>query len=326
MGEAGEGFEVFVQVVESGSVSAAARVLGSPRETVSRQLARLEERLGVHLLHRSTRRLVPTAAGEELFARARPLVVATREAEAAMRQRDPTPRGLVRLSVPPGPVATRVGAALGRFLCRWPEVRIELTAASRHVDLAAEGYDLALRAGTVRDPSLIARRLWVASPCAVASPAYLSQRGTPDSVDALSAHDCILGMGGGDRPLRRWPLASGGEVAVDGPFASDSMEAQLAACREGLGIGLFPRVAGVLEDLDHGRLVELLPGQLGVEVSLSLVALERARMPVRVRAVFDHLVETLGDGDSAAASAGLEAPARRVAKGARPPKPRPPRD
>jgi DNA-binding transcriptional LysR family regulator len=296
MGEAGEGFEVFVQVVDSGSVSGAARVLGSPRETVSRQLARLEDRLGVRLLHRSTRRLLPTAAGEELFARVRPLVLAAREAEEALRQRDPTPRGLVRLSVPPGPIAARVATALAGFLCRWPQVQIELTATSRHVDLAAEGYDLALRAGTVRDPSLIARRLWVAPPCAVASPAYLSRRGRPGSVDDLVDHDCILGMGGGDRPLRRWPLAAGGEVAVDGPFASDSMEAQLAACREGLGIGLFPRVAGVLDDVARGRLVELLPGQLGAEVSLSLVALERARMPVRVRAVFDHLIEALDEG------------------------------
>lgn len=291
MNEATEGFELFVRVVEAGSVSAAARELGEPRETLSRQLARLEERMGLRLLYRSTRRVRPTPAGELLYARAQPLVAAARAATDELRQQGEVLRGLIRISAPPGGGVETLARTAAPFLARHPEVRLELHATARHVDLVAEGYDMVLRAGTVRDPSLIARTLLRMETVAVASPAWLAGRPALRTVEDLAEHDAILGLAGGDRPERAWPLRGGGEVRVHGRFVSDDLGARMEACRAGLGVALVPRMPGVLADLRDGRMVEVLPGQVGQPTTLSLVMPERALLPARVRALFDYIVE-----------------------------------
>ena len=159
MAESTEGFETFVSIVEAGSISAAARALGVPRETLSRRLLRLEERLGVWLLHRSSRQLDLSPAGEVLFGRVRPLVLAAREANEAVRALDGEPRGLLRVSVPPGGGGLAMAELARGFLTARPKVELELLATTRHVDLIGEGFDVALRAGEVTDPRLVARRL-----------------------------------------------------------------------------------------------------------------------------------------------------------------------
>ena len=194
-----EGLALFVAVVDAGSISAAARALGQPRESLSRRLAAWEDGLGVRLLHRSTRRLVPTRAGETLLARARPLVAAARESLAEVRLLDDVPRGLLRVSVPPGGGAAFLGPPFATFLARWPEVQLEVRALARHVDLVAEGFDVALRAGPVHDPSLIARRLWSADVVGVMAPALAARVGAPATPAALEALPCLLGFGGGSR-------------------------------------------------------------------------------------------------------------------------------
>ena len=140
-----EGFEEFVAIIDCGSVTGAAEGLGLPRPTLSRRLARLEERLGVRLIHRTTRRMTMTPQGELLYAKARRVVQAAREAEAEVRRLDGVPRGLLRVSVPTGMPAMLFGEWVGEFLQRYPEVELEMVASSAHVDLAAEGFDLALR-------------------------------------------------------------------------------------------------------------------------------------------------------------------------------------
>jgi DNA-binding transcriptional LysR family regulator len=285
--ESAEGFEVFVAVVDAGSISAAARLRCEPRETVSRQLARLEERLGVRLLHRETRRLTPTAAGQELYARARPLVVAAREAEAAVKRLDDVPRGLVRVSVAPGGAAF-VADALLAFLRDHPEVSLEVHLSSRHVDLVAEGFDVALRAGVVYDEALVARRLLSTEVVAVASPAYLARCGTPTGPEDLALHSGLLGMTAGERPARGWPARSGDDVPVSGRLASNDPALLLVAALAGDGIALLPRlIAGPA--LDDGRLVPVLPDVIGAERWLSAVYVERSYLPAKVSALLDHL-------------------------------------
>lgn len=293
MNEVTEGMEIFVRVVEAGSVSAAARELGEPRESVSRQLSRLEARLGVRLLHRGPRRLVPTAAGETLYRRVRPLIAAARDAAEEVRQHDDVPRGLIRVSIPPGEGASRMGAVAASFLARWPEVRIELVTSTRHVDLVAEGFDIALRAGTVRDGNLIARKLLRMETLALASPGYLGRRGIPQSPEELGEHECILGMGGGALPQLRWPLRDGGEVQVRGRLVTDDIRAAHSACQAGLGIALLPHLLEVDRLVAEGQLVPVLRDRVGTEGTVSLVMVERERVPVRVRAFFDHVVGTL---------------------------------
>lgn len=288
--ESTDGFEVFVAVVEQGSISGAARALGVPRETLSRQLARLEERVGVRLLHRTSRTMTLTPAGERLLQTARPLVTAAREALADLRQLDDTPRGLLRISAPPGGGGAFLGEVCSSYLRKYPHVRLEVFAANRYVDLRTEGFDVALRAGSTLDPGLVARRLWASDILAVASTNYLEQNGVPQSLDALSAHACLLGMGGGAQPLRRWPTLDGGAVLVDGRLVSNDLGVLVASAYLGDGIAMIPRPFA-LPGLTSGALRPVLPELLGAKTAMSLVFLERRFLSPKTRAFIDHVVE-----------------------------------
>ena len=288
-----EGFEEFVTIVESGSVTAASAALGMPRPTLSRRLARLEERLGVRLLRRSTRRLTLTEHGEALYARARRVVAAAREAEAEVRRLDGVPRGLLRVSVPTEMPQGLLSQWLIDFLDACPEVHLEVIATAEHADLVASGIDVALWAG-VDDPSVIVRTLandpWVA----VASPRYLAARGTPDSPAALAGHNCIVGFGPQGTPESRWPLRDGGWVPVSGTLAVNQMGVRIQAARRHLGITLATDrvVAG---ELQRGELAVVLPGVLGRRERLGLVYAEREHLDPKVRAFVDFIAERIAE-------------------------------
>lgn len=306
MSETAEGFESYVAIVDAGSISAAARAIEVPRETLSRRLARLEERLGVRLLHRDTRRLVPTDAGLALYRHARPLVAAAREATAAVRALDGEPRGLLRVSVPPG-------GGFAADLClafadRYPEVQLEVMSAARHVDLIAERFDVALRAGTVHDPALVARTIWASDRVAVASPGYLAHHGAPEAPADLDHHRLILGFYAGMRPEEAWPLRAGGTVPVTGWLASNDLALQLGAALAGRGIAMLPRPY-VRQAIATGTLVSVLPSILGTTTSMAVVFVERAFMLPKVRAFVDHVVDWFAEHSAARE---LEADAARL--------------
>ncbi len=289
-----EDFDAFVAIVDAGSISEAARALNVPRATLSRQLARLEERLGVRLLHRSTRSLVPTQAGEALYPRARALVDEARAAVAAVQRLDDVPRGLLRVSSAPfaGPI---LGELVSAFVRAYPEVAVELHTSTRHTDLAAEGFDLALRGGVVQDEGLIARTLFRSDTLAVATPEYLARHGRPEVPDDLAKHACVRGFKAGARPSTTWPLRDGGQVRVDGPFVTNDLMALVGAANSGLGVALLPRAAVELE-LASGQLVEVLAGVVGNDVSLALVWLEREFLDPKVRAFVDLATAWAADG------------------------------
>lgn len=288
--DATDGFEAFVAIVEAGSISAAARESRVPRETLSRQLARLEARLGARLLHRGTRRLSLTPPGELLYARARPLVLAAREATAAVRNLDETPSGLLRVSIPPGTGSAFFGPLIAGFISKYPDVSLEIFSTSRYVDLVAEGVDVALRAGTVQGSGLISRTLWNGDICAVASPGYLAQRGAPEAAEDLAEHDCLRGMSGALQHHQEWPLRDGGQVSVSGRLVSNDLGMLYVAAEAGHGITLLPR-SFVEPALAKGTLVEVLPGVVGTQTVMRLVFIERRLMPAKVRAFIDHVVE-----------------------------------
>lgn len=285
---AGEGFEEFVAIVEAGSLTAAAGQLGLPRPTLSRRLARLEEELGVRLLHRSARRLVLTDPGQALYGRARPLVVAAREAEQAVRRLDGVPRGLLRVSLPMGLPNVAAGWFCD-FLERYPEVRLETVSTAEHVDLVEEGFDAALRAGPIEETSLVARTLTVSPLVAVASPAYLAARGMPASVEDLTDHDCLVGFRSGRAPDPSWPLRDGGAIDVSGTWASNDMSVRFEAARRGRGIALVAeRLAA--PSLAAAELVHVLPGVVGRDERISVVYPDRRFLNPKVRAFVDLLV------------------------------------
>jgi DNA-binding transcriptional LysR family regulator len=283
----------FVRTVETGSVSRAARELGLPRPTVSRRLARLEERLDARLLRRSTRRLALTDAGHELFRHARAVVTAVKDAEAAVRRADGEIRGLLRVSVPPSS-DDRFSSMLLAFLAKYPGVRLEVSFTTQHVDLVASGYDVAIRAGTELDPGLVARHLARAEVFAVASPAYLARAGTPTAPEDLSAHACLVGFVRGERPQTYWPLLSGGHVRVEGRVATNDLALLRRAALAGMGIALLPGLA-VDDDLQSGALVRVLPGIVGSTSRIAVVYPERQFLPPVVRAFVDFVAASAAD-------------------------------
>ncbi len=276
----------FVVVLEEGSISAASRRLDIPRATLSRRLSSLESTLGVRLLHRQTRRLVPTDAGEQLFARASRIVADTRDTWAAIRRLDDQPRGPLRVSTN---FTQRARVLFAAFATDYPEVRLEVSATERHVDLVAEGIDVAIRGGPIADPNLIVRRLSADMNVACASPAYLERRGTPNNPKDLSHHDVIVGFRGTHAPSQSWPLIRGGEVRVPHVLASTDMRLRIEWARAGLGITLVPSglIASHLRD---GSLVHVLRGKIGAPAPLSLVYVDREHQAPQVRAFIDRAV------------------------------------
>ena len=275
-----------VVVLEEGSISAAARRLGLPRATLSRRLSALESALGVRLLHRGTRRLVATPAGEQLFVRARRIVIDTGEAWAAIRQLDDTPRGLLRVSTN---LTTNTRTLFAEFARDYPEVRLEVTSSERHVDLVAEGIDVAIRGGEIADPKLIARRLFSDRSVAVASPEYLERRGTPRRPRDLEGHDLIVGFGGTAAPDQSWPLVEGGQVRVSHRHASSDMHLRIAWAIAGLGIAMAPRGL-VAPEVEADRLAYVLETRLGAPAPLSLVYVDRELQPPQVRAFIERAI------------------------------------
>ncbi len=284
-----EGFEELVAIVEHGSVTAASAALGLPRPTVSRRLARLEGRLGVRLLHRTTRRMKLSPQGEVLYPKARRVVLAARDAEAEVRRLDGMPRGLLRISAPMGLPAIFAEWMAG-FLALHANVQLEVVASATHVDLMAEGFDLALRAGPIEDPSLIARTLVITEMIAVASPSYLASRGTPATVEDLVDHDCIVSYRMGKVPEQRWPLLDGGWVAISGRFKTNQMELRVEAARQGQGIALVAEPLAAAH-VEQGELVHVLPGVLGRSDRVSLVYADREYLDPKVRAFSAFFVE-----------------------------------
>lgn len=280
--------EEFVQIVAEGSISAAARTLDLPRATLSRRLAQLESELGVRLVHRRTRSLVLTDAGDELFHRARRITSQTAEAWEAVRRLDDTPRGLLHVSVSEG-----IDPELFLdFLDDYPEVSLTVQLTSRYVDLIREGVDVAVRYGEVTEPDLYVRTLTTIRARVVASPAYLRRHGAPEGPEQLVEHRCVRRALGRGEPMPTWPLLAGGEVPVRGRVASNDLALLHAAALRGEGLALLPEpiVAG---DLRCGRLQTVLDDVIGEQFPVCLVYADREFLAPKIRAFVDRAVERL---------------------------------
>ena len=230
---------VFARVVELESFTAAAKQLGLPKSSVSRTVTRLEEELGVRLLQRTTRKLHLTEAGQAYFERARVALSGLEEAASAATNMSAEPRGTVRLSAPADIGVLNLADVVARFVRKFPLVHVELSFSSRYVDLVAEGFDLALRAGKLSDSTLIARRIGSDSLGIFASANYLRKRGRPKSLAELAQHDCVLFRGKNGKCEWRLTGPDGEErVTVRGPVNADEMAFVQQAVAAGLGIAV----------------------------------------------------------------------------------------
>lgn len=247
------GMTLFVSIVDEGSLSGAARVLGMPKATVSRQLAEMEKRAGVPLIARSTRSLMLTDAGRRHYERVRDLVHNARAAQAELLAGNREPSGLLRVSASMSYGQLVVTPRVVAFAARYPKLRVELDLRDEPVSVIADGYDLAIRMGQVRDSELIGRRLADVELALVASAAYCTRAGTPASSADLVRHDVIAVP---PYPTR-WQVGDS-KVAVNRRFATSSLSAARLAVLAELGIARLPLFV-VADDLAAGRLVRILP-------------------------------------------------------------------
>ncbi len=287
----------FVRVAETGSFAAASEDLGLTPSAVSRLVSRIEDRLGVRLMTRTTRRLALTHEGEAYLAHAREIVAAIEAAEAEVAGAAGRPSGRIRVSTGTAFGRHQLCLVLPEFLARHPAVTVDLNVTDRQVDLVAEQVDVAVRHGPLGDSGLIARRIAATRRIVCASPAYLARRGRPAVPSDLLEHDCLV-LTGPSR-LARWPFRTPegvNRLKVSGPMVADSADVLRDMAIAGLGIVRLAdfMVAGPLAD---GRLVPLLTETDGDE-GLLLTALMppgRHRAP-RIRVFVDFLVERFGAG------------------------------
>ena len=283
----------FVRVVKHGSFTAAAEELGIPKSSVSRSISQLESDLGVRLLHRTTRKLSLTDAGQAYYDAVVGAVAGLDEAESAARELGAEPRGPVRISLLPDLDANDLAAALARFNRRHPAIRLELSFSSRRVDLVAEGFDLAVRAGKLEDSSLVGRRIGGTDAALFAAPSYLRRRGRPRTIDELPEHDFVLYRGQAGRSTLHLTGPDGEQsVEVTGPLVSDQLGFCAAATVAGIGMALLPTTI-VLDTTRDGQLETVLPGWVGIGATLNVVMPSVRQLPARVALVRDFLVEHL---------------------------------
>src|SRR5258706_9382955 len=195
---------LFVRVADGGSFTAAARLSGLPKSSVSRAVAALERELAVRLIQRTTRRLQLTEAGRAYYESVSRALAGIEEAAAAMSELQDTPRGQLRITAPPDLGQWLLAPTIARFAMRYPDVQVDVSLTQRLVDLVHEGLDLALRVGKLRDSRLVARPLGHIRAGIFAAPRYLKRRGRPRSVGELAEHGCVLFRGVSGRAV--WEL------------------------------------------------------------------------------------------------------------------------
>ena len=290
-----EEMRVFAAVVEAGGFTAAAGRLGMSKAAVSRHVAELEERLGVRLLHRTTRRLSSTAEGELFHARCRELLDRLEEAEAELGSGNSTAQGVVRANVPLSFGLLHLAPLWPRLLERHPGLELDITLSDRVADLVDEGYDLAVRIGQLSASSLVSRPLASTRLVACAAPAYLAAHGAPARPAELARH-AVIGyslFAAGDT----WSFSGpGGEeaVKVQPRMRANNGDTCRAAALAGLGIILHPRFLGGA-DLAEGALVEVMPGWRSIALGIHAVYPSRKFLAPKVRALVDFLVEAFAE-------------------------------
>jgi DNA-binding transcriptional LysR family regulator len=287
--------KVFAAVVEAGSFTRATEVLGMSKAAVSRYVGELEERLGLRLLHRTTRKLSPTTEGEIFYARCRELLDNLDEAEAEITSRSGEATGLLKVNVPVTFGLMHLAPLWPAFLARHPKLAIDITLSDRVADLVEEGFDAAVRIGQLSASTLISRKLAATRLVLCASPEYLQRRGAPSRPDELLQHDVIsysLFSTG-----ENWTFTGpDGEVSVKvAPrVRTNSGDTCRAAALQHQGIILQPTFI-VGADLAQGLLREIMPGYRSAELGIHAVYPSRKFVSPKVRLLIDFLVEAFAE-------------------------------
>jgi DNA-binding transcriptional LysR family regulator len=281
----------FVAVVDASSFVGAVDTLRISKAAVSRYVDSLEQRLGVRLLHRTTRKLSLTEEGRLFYQRAREILGAMDDAEAEVSSRTQAPSGLVRVNVPLSFGMSHLAPLWGDFMSEYPRIDLDVTLNDRVVDLVEEGYDLAVRISTLPDSSLVCRKLAETEMLLCASPDYLERHGAPTHPKELAAHRVLAYtlFAGRDE----WQFAGPeGEVIVRtrARVYSNNGDTCRAIALRGGGVILQPSFM-IGEDLRRGALVRILPEYRSVDLGIYAVYPSRKQLPPKVRALIDFLAQ-----------------------------------
>jgi len=289
---------IFVKVVEQGSFTAAARLLGQPKTTVSRKVQELETRLGARLLHRTTRRLGLTEAGTVYYEHCQRIARELDQAESAVSQLQSGPRGWLRFTVPYSVGTTWIAPLLGQFQAQYPEIRLDMHLGNENLDLIAGEVDMALRVGPLPDSNLIARKLGSLRTQVFASPGYIAQHGEPQHPDKLQFHRTLTVRKAHHAQNHRftWALAEVGggmrEFPVNPLVVANDPSALNAALVAGEGLMLSSDVMAK-PFVEAGLVRQVLPGWTGPDYDFNAVFAGGRLVSPKVRVFIDFLVEKL---------------------------------
>lgn len=287
---------VFVQVVSSGSFTAAADKLDLSKSVVSKYVTRLEDRLGARLLNRTTRRLSLTEVGRAFFERSQRGLLEIEEAEAEVSRLQGTPRGELRISSPMSFGILHIAPQLPAFQLRYPELTVDMVLDDRKADLVEEGFDLAIRIGDLPDSSLVARRLGPCRHVVCGTPDYFARRGVPQTPEDL-VHHAVLVFRYHDSPDEwRFTAPDGGylRVSLTHRLRMNNSLALREAVLQGAGVMLTPSFV-VGADIRAGRLTAVLTDYTAMEVSIYAVYPQRKHLSPKIRAFVEFMTEQIHD-------------------------------
>jgi DNA-binding transcriptional LysR family regulator len=287
---------VFVQVVESGSFTAAAERLDISKSVVSKYVTRLEDYLGARLLNRTTRRLSLTEVGRVFYDRSRKGLADIEDAQLEVSRLQAEPRGTLRINVPMSFGILHVAPALPEFQRQYPDLTVDMNLDDRKVDVIEEGFDVSVRISELPDSSLVARRIAPCRHAVVASPSYLEQHGTPRSPEDLHDHNIITYRYQESSNIWHFQSKDTKSISVDvsGSLIMNNSLAIRESIREGIGITRTPTFV-VGKDVQEGRLVKVLTGYETLEVEIFLVYPQRRHLAPKVRAFVDFMAERISE-------------------------------
>lgn len=294
-----EGMSVFAAVVEAESFTGAARQLRLSKGAVSQQLQKLEDRLGVRLLNRTTRRLSMTDEGRAFYEHCRRILDEAREAVDTLDTLDPSPRGVLRINAPMSFGILHLGPAVADFMHEYPDVEIDMSLNDRMIDVVEEGFDMAIRIARLPDSSLIARRLAPCRRVVMASPDYWDRRGRPRHPSDLKDHDALIYDYLPEPDTWTFKEPDKGpkgrfSVTVSGRMRANNGEVLLNAAKRGIGVDFAPTFF-CCGELQSGELETVLTEYEDDPISVYAVYPHRRHLSPRVRAFVDFLAARFGE-------------------------------
>lgn len=287
----------FIEIADQGSLTRAAEVLDLSRAMVSRHLESLEQWLGARLLHRTTRRVSLSDAGQEALPRLRQMLELASDVQAVTGARRTEPAGKLRLTTSLSFALSSLTRAIVEFQARYPRIEVELLTVDRTIDLVDERIDLAIRITNRLDEGVVARQIATCHSVLCASPAYLARRGVPQRPEDLAAHACITHAFGTRAEYRLRKAGRSVSIAVRGALSSNETSVLREAALAGAGIAMLPTYF-VGDELARGALVRLLPDHEPEALGIHAVILSRQHQPRPLKLLIDFLAEHFG-GDAA---------------------------